>query len=78
MNMLNNKHTLTVRVPPNYSQVLQAPAPTDIQIDIDQEANRVGQFPFLPKPQPPRATMVSIVTILCGEIGHPQKKLDPQ
>jgi len=60
-NTLNNEQASTVRAPPNYSQVLQAPAPTDIQMDIDREGNRMGQFPSLPKPQPPRSTTVSTV-----------------
>jgi len=34
MNMSNNKQASTVRVPPNYSQVLQAPAPTDVHQTI--------------------------------------------
>jgi len=63
MNMLNNEQAPTVRAPLNYSQVLQTPAPTDIQMDIDREGNGMGQFPSLPKPQLPRSTMVSMVTI---------------
>jgi len=66
MNMSNNKQMSIVRVPPNYSQVLQAPAPTDVQMDVDRKGNRAGQFPSLPKPQLPRATMVSMVTIPHG------------
>ena len=76
-NTLNNKQASTVRAPLNYSQVLQAPAPTDIQIDIDQEANRVGQFPFLPKPQLPRSIMASMVTIPCGANWTPTKEIRP-
>ena len=53
MNTSNNKQVPTVRVPLNYSQVLQTPAPTDIQMDIDREGNGMVQFPSLPKPQLP-------------------------
>ena len=73
MNTSNNKQASTVRATPNYSQVLQAPAPTDVQMDIDWEGNGVEQFPSLPKPQPPRATMASMVTILCGVNWMPAK-----
>jgi len=76
-NTSNNEQVSTVRVPPNYLQVLQAPAPTDIQMDIDREGNRVGQFPSLPKPQPPRTTMVSTVTIPCGANWMPAKEIRP-
>jgi len=77
MNMSNNEQASTVRVPPNYLQVLQAPAPTDAQmdIDIDQEGNRAEQFPSLPKPQLPRTTMVSMVTILCEANWMPTKEI---
>jgi len=64
-------------VPPNYSQVLQASAPTDVQMDIDWERNRVGQFPSLPKPQLPRATMASMVTIPHGANWMPTKEIRP-
>ena len=53
MNMSNNKQAPTIRVPLNYSQVLQKPTPTDVQMDIDREGSGMGQFPSLPKPQPP-------------------------
>jgi len=76
-NTSNNKWASTVRVPPNYWQVLQAPAPTDVQMDIDQEGNRAGQFPSLPKPQLPRATMMSTVTIPCGVNWTPTKEIRP-
>jgi len=49
MNTLNNKQASTVRVPPNYSQVLQAPAPTDVQIDIDLGRKWSGTVPILAK-----------------------------
>jgi len=62
-----------VRAPQNYSQVLQAPVPTHIQMDIDKEGSRTGQFPALPKPQLPQETMANMVTILRGVIGHPQE-----
>jgi len=77
MNMSNNKQASTVRVPPNYLQVLQAPAPTDVHMDVDWEGNGAGQFPSLPKPQLPRATMVSMVTILCGVNWTPAKEIRP-
>jgi len=77
MNTSNNKQASTVRVPPNYSQVLRAPAPTDIQMDIDREGKGAGQFPSLPKPQLPRATMVSMVTILHGANWMPAKEIRP-
>ena len=44
MNTSNNKQASTVRVPPNYLQVLQAPAPTDVQMDVDREGSGAGQF----------------------------------
>ena len=65
MNMSNNKQVPAVRAPQNYSQVLQAPAPTQVQMDIDKEGSGTGQFPALPKPQPPQETMASSVTIPC-------------
>jgi len=77
MNTLNNKQVSIVRAPPNYSQVLQAPAPTDVQMDIDREENGAGQFPSLPKPQPPRATMVSTVTIPHEVNWMPAKEIRP-
>jgi len=77
MNMSNNKQAPTIRVPLNYSQVLQTPAPTDVQMDVDREGNRTGQFPSLPKPQLPRSTMVSMVTILCGANWMPIKEIRP-
>ena len=65
-NMLNNKQVPAVRAPQNHSQVLQAPAPTHVQMDIDKEGSGMGQFPALPKPQPPQEIMASLVTILHG------------
>jgi len=62
-NMSNNEQVPAVRVPQNYSQVLQAPAPTHIQMDVDKEGSRTGQFPALPKPQLPWETTASSVTI---------------
>jgi len=53
MNTSNNKQVPAVKAPQNYSQVLQAPAPTHVQMDMDKEGSRMGQFPALPKPQPP-------------------------
>jgi len=49
-NTLNNEQVPAVRAPQNYSQVLQAPAPTHVQMDVDKEGSRMGQFPALPKP----------------------------
>jgi len=46
-------------------------------MDIDREGNRVGQFPSLPKPQLPRATMASTVTILHGVNWMPAKEIRP-
>jgi len=43
-NMSNNKQVPAVRAPQNYSQVLQAPAPTHVQMDIDKEESGMGQF----------------------------------
>ena len=77
MNTSNNEQASTVRAPPNYLQVLHAPAPTDVQMDIDREGNRAGQFSSLPKPQLPRATMVSMVTILRGANWMPAKEIRP-
>ena len=77
MNMLNNKQAPTVRAPLNYSQVLQTPTPTDVQMDIDREGNRTGQFPSLPIPQLPRSAMVSMVTILCEANWKPAKEIRP-
>jgi len=37
MNMSNNKQVPAARVPQKYSQVLQAPAPTHVQMDIDKD-----------------------------------------
>ena len=77
MNTSNNKQASTVRAPPNYSQVLQAPAPTDVHMDIDREGNGMGQFPSLPKPQLLRSTMVSMVTIPHGVNWMPAKEIRP-
>jgi len=55
-----------VRAPQNYSQVLQALVPTHVQMDIDKEGSRTGQFPALSNPQPPQETMASSVTIQHG------------
>jgi len=44
-NTSNNKQVPTVRAPLNYSQVLQTPTPTDVQMDIDRE----GTVPILAK-----------------------------
>jgi len=46
-------------------------------MDVDQEGNGVGQFPFLQKPQPPRETMVSMVIILHGANWMPAKEIIP-
>jgi len=72
-NTLNNEQVSIVRAPLNYSQVLQTPTPTDVQMDVDREGNGTGQFPSLPKPQPPRSTMASMVTILHGANWMPAK-----
>jgi len=77
MNMSNNKQVPTVRVPQNYSQMLQAPAPTHIQMDIDKEESRMGQFPALPKPQLPQETTANLVTILHGVNWTPTRELRP-
>jgi len=77
MNILNNKQVSTVRAPPNYSQVLQAPAPIYIQMGVDREGNGMGQFPFLPKPQLPRPTTVSMVTIPHEANWMPTKEIRP-
>jgi len=63
--------------PPNYSQMLQAPAPTHIQMDIDKEGSRTGQFPALPKPQLPWETTASLVTILHRANWTPARELRP-
>jgi len=76
-NTLNNEQAPAVRAPKNYSQVPQAPAPTHIQMDIDKEGSGTGQFPALPKPQPPQETMASSVTILCGVNWMPARELRP-
>jgi len=77
MNMSNNEQVPIVRVPLNYSQVLQTPAPTDVQMDVDREGNGMGQFPSLPKPQLPRSTTASMVTIPCGVNWTPAKEIRP-
>jgi len=76
-NMSNNEQVPAVRVPQNYSQVLQAPVPTHVQMDIDKEGSRMGQFPALPKPQPPQETMASTVTILHRANWMPTRELRP-
>jgi len=76
-NMLNNEQVPAVRAPQNYSQVLQAPAPTHIQMDVDKEESRTGQFPALPKPQPPQETMASLVTIPCRVNWTPAREIRP-
>jgi len=63
MNTSNNKQVPAVRVPQNYSQVLQAPAPTHVQMDVDKEGSGTGQFPALLKSQLPQETTASSVTI---------------
>ena len=68
---------LAVRVPQNYSQVLQAPVPTHVQMDVDKEGSGTDQFPALPKPQLPRETMASMVTIPCGANWMPTRELRP-
>jgi len=77
MKMLNNEQVPAVRVPQNYSQVLQAPAPTHVQMDIDKEGSGTGQFPALPKPQPPLETMASMVTIPRRANWTPARELRP-
>jgi len=77
MNTSNNEQVPAVRVPQNYSQVLQAPAPIHIQMDIDKERSGTGQFPALPKPQLPQETMASLVTILCRVNWMPTRELGP-
>jgi len=42
MNMSNNEQAPAVRVPQNYSQVLQAPAPTHVQMDVDKEGSKLA------------------------------------
>jgi len=76
-NTSNNEQVPAVRAPQNYSQVLQAPVPIHIQMDIDREGSGTGQFPALPKPQPPQETMASLVTILCGANWMPARELRP-
>jgi len=77
INTSNNKQVPAVRVPQNYSQVLQAPAPMHIQMDVDKEGSGIGQFPALPKPQLPQETMASLVTIPCGVNWMPTRELRP-
>ena len=50
-NMLNNEQAPTVKVPLNYSQVLQTPALTDVQMDIDREGNGMGHHNHQGQPQ---------------------------
>jgi len=76
-NTPNNKQVPAVRAPQNYSQVLQAPVPTHVQMDIDKEGSGMGQFPALPKQQPPQETMASSVTISCGANWTPARELRP-
>jgi len=77
MNTSNNKQAPAVRAPQNYSQVLQASAPTHIQMDIDKEGSGTGQFPALPKPQPLWETMASLVTIPHGVNWMPAREFRP-
>jgi len=77
MNTLNSEQVPAVRVPQNYLQVLQAPVPTHVQMDIDKEGSRMGQFPALPKPQLPWETMASSVTIPCRANWTPARELRP-
>jgi len=77
MNMSNNEQAPAVRVPQNYSQVLQAPAPTHVQMDVDKEESGMGQFPALPKAQLPWETMASMVTIPRGANWTPTRELRP-
>jgi len=77
MNTLNNEQVPAVRAPQNYSQALQAPVLTHVQMDVDKEGSRTGQFPALPKPQPPQETMASAVTILCRVNWTPARELRP-
>jgi len=76
-NMSNNEQVPAVRAPQNYSQVLQAPVPTHVQMDVDKEGSGTGQFPALPKPQLPWETMASMVTILCGTNWMPTREHRP-
>jgi len=76
-NTLNNKQGPAVRAPQNYSQVLQAPAPTHVQMDVDKEESGTGQFPALPKPQLPQETMASMVTIPCKVNWMPTREPRP-
>ena len=75
--MSNNKQVPAVRAPQNYSQALQAPAPTHVQMDVDKEGSGIGQFPALPKPQLPQETMASAVTILHRANWMPTRELRP-
>jgi len=77
MNMSNNEQVPAVRAPQNYSQVLQAPVPTHVQMDRNKEGSGTGQFPALPKPQLPWETMASMVTILHRENWMPARELRP-
>jgi len=77
MNTSNNKQVPAVRAPQNYSQVLQAPAPTHIQMDVNKEGSGTGQFLALPKPQPPWETMASPVAILHGVNWMPAREFRP-
>jgi len=45
MNTSNNEQVPAVRVPQNYSQVLQAPAHTHVQMDIDKEGSGMVPSP---------------------------------
>jgi len=76
-NKSNNEQVPAVRAPQNYSQVLQAPVPTHIQMDIDKEGSGTGQFPALPKQQPPWETMASMVTIPRRANWTPTRELRP-
>ena len=76
-NTSNNEQAPAVRVPQNYSQVLQAPVPTHVQMDVDKEGSGMGQFPALPKPQLPWETMASMVTIPHGANWMPARELRP-
>jgi len=76
-NTSNNEQVPAVRVPQNYSQVLQAPVPTHIQMDVDKEGRGTGQFPALPKPQPPQETTTSSVTIPRRANWMPARELRP-
>jgi len=57
-----------VQASSNYSRVLQAPAPTHLQEDVNMDGGEKQQFPSLPRPQPPRVLVTGVAVVPHGSI----------